>query len=85
MGKGKYSISKAFNCKLSLIQEQLIASVLAMASLQRYYNAGQEKTTMLKARNKKHQANKPEKKQENLIGKFKLNEQADVHVLLNVH
>ncbi len=40
---------------------------------------------MLKARNKKHQANKPEKKQENLIGKFKLNEQADVHVLLNVH
>jgi hypothetical protein len=56
LGKGKYSISKTFNCKWSLIQEQSIASVLDMASLQRYY-----------------------------IGKFKLNEQADVHVLLNVH
>jgi 3'-phosphoadenosine 5'-phosphosulfate (PAPS) 3'-phosphatase len=57
LGKGKYSISKSFTCKLSLIQEQSIASVLAMASLQRYYIAGQEKTAMLKTRNKKHQAN----------------------------
>jgi hypothetical protein len=88
LGKGKYSISKTFNCKLSLIQEQSIASVLAMASLQKgtiLLDKKKQQCWKPETKSTKQTINKPEKKREDLIGKFKLNEQADVHVLLNVH